>query len=129
MRNYITSMLCALACSAAVHADDRDKTLYAAAPTERPLWQQTSPGMLPNEYQRTVDHNRDMVQQQLQVVSLRLLTKAGDYGQAVGLLGTAVAVAATDQRVNLNDSKTVGMVFRDTVSGDRTVLLEYRKAW
>lgn len=129
MRNYITSMLCALACSAAVHADDREKTLYAAAPTERPLWQQTSPGMASHDYQRTVDHNREMVQQQLQAVSVRLLSKAGDYGQAVGLLGTAVAVAATDQRVNLNDSKTVGMVFRDTASTDRTVLLEYRKAW
>jgi len=129
MRNYITSMLCALVCSAAVHAEDKEKTLYAAAPTERPQWQQTSPELASQEYLSTVNHNREMVQQQLQVVSLRLLAKAGDYGQAVGLLGTAVAVAATDQRVNLNDSKTVGMVFRDTASSDRTVLLEYRKSW
>ena len=129
MRNYIIPMLYALVCSAAVHADDKEKTLYAAASVERPLWQQTRSGMASQEYLRSVHRNREIVQQQLQVVSERLVTSAGTYGHAIGLFGAAVAVAATDQRYHLNDNKTVGMVIRDTASRDRTVLLEYRKIW
>ena len=129
MRKYITSLLCTLMCSAAVHADGKEKTMYAAAPAAHSRWQQTSAGMASQEYQHSVNLNRDIVQQQLEIYSDRLLARSGYYGQAIGLLGAAAVLAATDRRYNLNDSKTVGMVFRDTASSDRTVLLEYRKVW
>jgi hypothetical protein len=81
------------------------------------------------EYRRSVDRNRDIVKEQMDVYADRLLERAGEYGKAVSLFGAVAAVAATDRRYNLNDSKTVGMVLRDTASSDRTVLLEYRKVW
>jgi hypothetical protein len=129
MRKYTTSLLCTLMCSALVHADDRDKKTMYAAVTETPLWQSTHAYMPSDEYQRTVQRNRDIVQQQLEVYADRLLEHAGHYGQAVSLLGSAVAVAATDRRYHLNGSRTLGMVLRDTASSNRTVLLEYRKNW
>lgn len=130
MRRIMTGMLCTLLCATTVQADDRDsRTHYAAATTQPAVWQSTSPVMSYADYRRSVYHNRDIVKQQVGVYADRLLDHAGDYGRAVGLFGVAVAVAATDRRYHLNDSKTVGMVLRDTISSDRTVLLEYRKAW
>jgi hypothetical protein len=129
MRKFITSLLCTLACTSAVHADDREKTLYAAATPERPRWQDTSASMPSDEYTRSVDNNRELLEQELRAYSERVLASAGAYAPAIGLLGAAVAVAATDSRVHLNESKTMGMVFRDTASSDRSVLLEYRKSW
>lgn len=129
MRKLTSFMCCALLVSAAVQADDREgKTLYAAANGES-RWQHTSAVMSSDTYQHTVHRNRDIVRQQLHIYSDRLRERAGAYGQAVGVLGAAVAIAATDQRYHLNDSKSVGVVLRDTASSERTVLLEYRKSW
>jgi hypothetical protein len=129
MRKYITSILCTLVCSSVVHADGKEKTLYAAVTPESSRWQQTSAAMTASDYQRSVSNNQAIVQRQLQTYSERLLDSAGAYGPAIGLFGAAIAVAATDTRYNLNDSKTMGMVFRDTTGSDRSVLIEYRKYW
>ncbi|MGD2112874.1 MAG: hypothetical protein PVI50_05770 [Gammaproteobacteria bacterium] len=130
MRNYTISLLCTLLCTAVVQADDKDKkTRYAAAPTEQPYWQQTRAAMPADEYRRSVHRNRDIVQQQLEVYSDRLLARAGEYGKAIDLFGAAVALAATDRRYHLNDSKTLGMVLQDTASSNRSLLLEYRMHW
>ncbi|MEZ5542073.1 MAG: hypothetical protein R3F42_08520 [Pseudomonadota bacterium] len=100
-----------------------------AMATESSHWQQTSAAMPSDTYFRTVQRNRDIVRQQLELYTDRLAGAAGTYGQAVSVVGAAVALAATDQRYNLTDNKTVGVVLRDTTSNDRMVLLEYRKAW
>jgi len=129
MRKYITSILVGIVCSSVVHADDKEKTLYAAASTEGSRWQQTSEAMPLNDYERSVSNNQELVKQQIKTYSDRLLANAGAYGHAIGLLGATIAVVSTDKRYNLNDSKTMGMVFRDTASNERSVLLEYRKSW
>ncbi len=129
MRKYITSILIGLACSSVVHADGKEKTLYADASVEHSRWQSTSAVMPLNDYERSVSNNKELVQQQIQAYTERLLANAGTYGHAIGLLGATIAVASTDKRYNLNDSKTVGMVFRDTASNERAVLLQYRKSW
>jgi len=129
MRKYIINILCTLACSGAVHADGKEKTLLAVLTPELPRWQQTNAAMPSGDYLRSVDNNQGMVQHELQTYSVRLLTSTGTYRPAIGLLGAAVAVAATDTRYNLNDSRTMGLVFRDTAGSDRSVLLEYRKFW
>lgn len=132
MRKFMTSLLCcAVYWAAAVQADgDEKKTMYAAATTaEHPQWRQTSAAMTSGEYLNTVEHNRDIVQDQLETYAGRLLSRTGNYGRAAGLFGAAVAVAVTDRRYHLNDSRTLGMVLRDTVGSDRMVLLEYRRHW
>jgi hypothetical protein len=130
MRKTLTGMLCTVLCSSIVQADGGDSsTGYAAAETVRPAWQSTSLAMSDAEYRRSVDRNRDIVKEQMNVYADRLLERAGEYGKAVSLFGAVAAVAATDRRYNLNDSKTLGMVLRDTASSNRTVLLEFRKAW
>ncbi len=129
MRNYLTSLLGILLWSTTVHADDKDQALYAAAQTDHSVWQQTSMTMPYDSYQHSVHKNRKIVQKQVEVYIDRMLAKTGGYSQAISLLGSAVAVAATDQRYDLNDNKTFGLVLRDTVSSDRAVLFEYRKTW
>lgn len=130
MRKTLTGILCTLLCLPVAQADDREShTRYAAADTLQPAWQRTGPALSYADYRRSVDRNRNLVKAQLEVCADRLVEQAGDYGRAVSLVGAAVAVAATDRRYHLNDSKTVGMVLRDTSSSDRTVLLEYRRFW
>ncbi len=130
VRKYIISILCTLACSSAVHADDKEKTLYAEFTPDHLRWQQTSTAMPSYDYyMRSINNNREIVQQELQAYSESLLANAGAYGPAIGLLGAAVSLAATDRRYRLNDSKTMGMVFRDAASSERAVLIEYRMPW
>lgn len=129
MRIYITSILCTLVCSSVVHADGKEKTLYAAITPESARWQQTSTAMSASDYQRSVSNNQTIVQRELQTYSDRLLNSTGAYGPAIGLFGAAIAVAAKDARYDLNDSKTMGLVMRDFASGGRSVLIEYRKNW
>ena len=129
MRNCIIIILFGLVYLPAVHADGKEKTLLAAAGPESSRWQQTSEKMPSSEYLRSVDNNQEIVKQQLQTYSARLLDSAGAYRPAIGLLGAAVAVATTDTRYTLNDSRTMGLVFRDTTGSDRSVLIEYRKYW
>lgn len=132
MRKLMASIFCVLACCTAVQADDKDKgkTLYALTQTDAPRWQQTGSGLSPDEdYLRRVDNNRKIVRQELQVYGNRLLFSDDYYGRAIGLLGAAVAASVTDTRVHLNDSRSLGMVFRDTAESDRSVLIQFRKNW
>jgi hypothetical protein len=130
MRKYRISILCTLAVLSAVHADDRENTQYAASPTDHPQWQQTSTALLSrNDYLRIVNDNREIVQRRLQAYSESLLEDTGVYSPAVSLLGTAVSLAASDRRYSLNDSKTLGIVFRDAANSDRALLFEFRKGW
>ena len=130
MRTYLAGILLTLACCFTVHADDREQTLYAAATTpQSPRWQQTATSMTLHDYQRSVDNNQEIVQRQLKAYSEKLLEGSGAYAPAIGLFGAAVSLAASDRRYALNDSKTMGMVLRDTARSKRAVLIEYRKIW
>jgi len=129
MRNYLITIIYLLAYTPAAHADGEEQTLFAAPEPGRPLWQQTSTAMLPHDYARTTDNNKLLVYQGLKTYSDRVLANAGAYGPAVGLLGAAIYLAANDRRYHLNDSKSMGVLLKDSASSDRSVLLEYRKAW
>jgi hypothetical protein len=129
MRNYLITIIYLLAYTPAAHADDMEKTMLAAAEPGRSLWQQTSSAMLPYDYARTTHTNQRLVYQGLKTYSHRVLANAGDYGPAVGVLGAAIDLAANDRRYHLNDSKSMGVLLKDTASSDRSVLLEYRKSW
>jgi hypothetical protein len=123
----ILSML--VFCSAA-YADDKDKAMYALASSGAPQWQQTNPDLLSeDDYLRSVNNNRKIVRKEFQVYANRVIAQDSTYGNAIGLLGAAVAASITDTRVHLNDSKTMDMVFRDTADTDRSVLLQYRITW
>jgi hypothetical protein len=129
VRKYIIGILCTLAYFSAVHADDKVKTLHAELTPELLRWQQTSTAMSLHDYVRSINNNQQIVQQELQTYTDRLLTSAGAYSWAIGLLGTAVVVTATDRRYHLNDSNTMGMVFKDATGSERAVVIEYRLPW
>jgi hypothetical protein len=135
MRKKLTSVLCTLsiictlACFSAVHADDKEKTLYAGSTPECPCWQQTNITMSAYDYMRSVNNNQQIVQRKLKIYTDRLITRAGAYRPAINLLGSVVVVTATDKRYHLNDSNTMGMVFRDAIGDDRSVVIEYRIPW
>ena len=134
MRNILTALALVLACCPVVQADGgdkgkgKDKTLYALVPAPEPVWQQTGMSLETDaEYLYRVRNNRTIVRQELLVFARRLLDGEGVYGGTAGLVGAAVAVAATDTRVNLNNNGTMGVLLSDTVSADRTVMLQFRK--
>lgn len=129
MRNYLIIIIYLLAYTPAAHADDKEKTMFAAVEPGRPLWRQTSTAMLPHDYTRTTYNNKRLVYQGLKTYSHRILANAGAYGSAVGLLGATIDLAVNDRRYHLNDSKSMGILIKDTASSDRSVLLEYRKSW
>jgi hypothetical protein len=130
MRRIITGMLVSLAICPVVQADGKGDTLYAPASTENPGWQQYDNAALSEEeYLRSVDHNREVIQQELQVYANRLVPSDSYYGAAAGVLGAAVAASVSTACLHLNDSRTLGMVFRDAADSDRSVLIRYRKTW
>ena len=129
MRRYLMIIICLLAHYPAVHADDKEKTLYAAAPPVQPQWQHTSVAMLSRDYMRSANNNRSIVQQRLSDYSSQALARAGKYAPAVGVLGTAISLAANDRRYSLNDSKTLGVLLKDSASSRRSVMLEFRTDW
>ncbi|MDH3980415.1 MAG: hypothetical protein OEU91_07895 [Gammaproteobacteria bacterium] len=81
------------------------------------------------DYMLSVNNNQQIVQQKLKTYTDRLITRAGAYRPAINLLGAVVVVTATDRRYRLNDSDTMGMVFRDAIGNDRSVVIEYRIHW
>jgi hypothetical protein len=134
MRKLIAGIICTLACCTTAQADDKDKgkTLYALTPidADTPRWQQTDDALYSDEdYLRRVDNNRKIVRQELQVYADRLISSDDYSDRAIGLLGAAVVGSLTDTRVHLNDSRSLGMVFRDTAESDRSVMIQFRKTW
>lgn len=129
MRRYLTIIICLLSHNSAILADDREKTVHTAAPPVQSQWKQTSIAMLSRDYMQSADINRQIVQQELATYSSRALNRAGNYAPVAGVLGTAIGLAANDQRYSLNDSKTVGLMLKDSTSSRRSLMLEYRKDW
>jgi len=130
MRKTITSVLCILVFCPVLYAEDKGKTMYALVPSGAPEWQQTTSASLSeDDYLRSVTINRKVVRRELQVYANRLIAHDDAYGNAIGLLGAAVAASITDTRLHLNDSRTMDMVFRDAADSDRSVLIQYRKTW
>ena len=74
--------------------------------------------------QRLATH---VVRQELRVFASRLLDGEGAWGGTARLVGAAVAVAATDTRIDFNDSGTMGVLLRDTAASNRTLLFQFRK--
>jgi len=134
MRRILTALALVLVCCPVVQADGgdkgkgKDKTLYALVPAPEPTWQQAGMSLETDaEYLYRVRTNRTIVRQELRVFARHMLDGEGVYGGTAGLVGAAFAVAATDTRVNLNDNGTMGVLLRDTVSADRTVMFQFRK--
>ena len=109
-------------------ADDRDKTLFAMAGAHH-QWHSPRADMLAADYERSTRNNLEVLEQGLTAWSTRMRNSGAAYVPVVGMVGAAVSLAARDQRYSLNDSKTVGLVLRDSTDSDRSLLFEYRKIW
>lgn len=130
MRRIITGVLVSLTMCPLVQADGRGETMYALTPSGISPWQQAdAAAQAENDYLRNVDRNRAAFQQELEVYANRLAPRNAYYGKAINLFGAAVAASVSSASVHLNDSRTLGMVFRDAADSDRAVLIRYRKTW
>jgi hypothetical protein len=129
---FLASIFLGVALGAAAHADDKGMagSGYAAMPSSYPAWQQTDTAVQSeDDYLRSVINNRALVQRELQLYASRLVSRDDITGSALNLVGAAVASSVTDTRIHLNDSKSLGMVFRDAAQSDRAVLFEFRTSW
>ncbi|MDX1696770.1 MAG: hypothetical protein R3308_00700 [Thiohalobacterales bacterium] len=115
-----------IAINQAAMADDRDKTMFAAQAS--PQWQQTSAHMLVTDYQHRTGNNMLVLRQGLSEWSGRIRDSGGAYVPVASAVGAAISLAASDRRYSLNDSKTMGLVLRDSTSSDRSLMLEYRRS-
>lgn len=129
MRKMLIIISCIAATAPAAQADDKEKTLYAAAPAATMQWHQTSLGMQPLDYQNSTRQNQQIVQQGLANWAHRKLADNRSYAPALGLLGATIDLAANDRRYHFNDARTMGLVIRDSARSNRALLLEYRKSW
>ena len=129
MRKMLIIISCIAATAPAAQADDKEKTLYAAAPATTPQWHETSLGMQPLDYRNSTRQNQRIVQQGLADWANRKLADNRSYAPALGLLGATIDLAANDRRYHINDARTMGLVIRDSARSNRALLLEYRKSW
>ena len=106
-------------------ADDRDRTMFAAL--TYPQWQQTSADMRVSDYESSTNNNLQLLRQGVSEWSGRIRDSDASYVPVVSLVGAAISLAAADRRYSLNDSKTMGVIVRDSASSDRSLMLEYRK--
>ncbi len=129
MRRMLIIISCIATTATTALADDKDKTLYAAAPANTPQWQQTSFGMQPLDYRNSTKQNQRIVKQGLANWANRKLADNRSYAPALGLLGATIDLAANDHRYPINETRTMGLLLRDSARSDRALLLEYRKSW
>jgi hypothetical protein len=128
MMRKLLIIITLVAVNAPAGADDKDKTLFAAA-GHHPQWHPTRADMPAADYERSTRNNLELLEQGLTAWSSRVRDSGAAYVPVAGLVGAAVSLAAGDRRYSLNDSKTMGVVLRDSADSNRAVLIEYRKIW
>lgn len=129
MRRILIIISCLIVSSPSAQADDKEKTMFAAATQASPRWQQTRAGMQANDYRRTTRENRKVLSRGLAVWSRDTLADSGAYAPAIGLLGATIDLALNDRRYGLNDTGSMGLLVRDSARSSRALLFEYRMAW
>ena len=118
-----------LASFQAAQADDKEKTMFAAASQDPPLWQQTRAGMQSDDYQRVTRSNQRLISGELNSWSKQVLASNKTYGTALALMGASLDLALNDRRYGLNESGSMGVLLRDSTNSDRALLFHYRMSW
>lgn len=122
---WVMLMSCCVA-----QADDHGSAGFATGWQDASDWQQHAQAEQDyQEYLQTVEINQKHVSRLLHDYSVQLQERLDGYGTAASVAGVMVGLAVADQRYQLNDSKTMGLVVRDSTGSDRALLLEYRRHW
>ncbi len=129
MRRIFIIISCLIVSSQPAQADDKEKTMFAAASQASPRWQQTRAGMQTDDYQRTTRNNQKVISSGLATWSRETLADSGAFAPAIGLLGATIDLALNDRRYGLNETGTMGLLVRDSARSSRALLFEYRMAW
>ena len=129
MRRILIIISCLLVSPQSAQADDKEKTMFAAASQTSPRWQQTRAGMQTDDYRRTTRNNQQVLSRGLAVWSRDTLADSGAFAPAIGLLGATIDLALNDRRYGLNETGTMGLLVRDSARSSRALLFEYRMAW
>lgn len=129
MRRILIIISCLLVSSPSAQADDKEKTMFAAATQASPRWQQTRADMEADDYRRTTRDNQKVISRGLAAWSRETLADSGAFAPALGLLGTTIDLALNDRRYDLNETGSMGLLVRDSARSSRALLFEYRMAW
>ncbi len=129
MRNAFIIISYLLATVQGAQADDKEKTLFAAASQVEPQWQQTRAGMQSDDYQRVTRSNQKLIAGELASWSKQVFANNKTYGTALAMMGATLDLALNDRRYGLNESGSMGVLLRDSASSKRAVVFEYRMPW
>jgi len=80
-------------------------------------------------YEKTYRRNRKFMSSTLEDYSKATLGLIGIPEQGINLLGTALGVAINGARLNLNESKTLGLELKDVGNSDRTLYFGVNLSW
>ncbi len=117
-----------LAASSAVSAQDQGSSATGHG-VDRHQWRTVDASMSSDEYEAAYSRNQYLVRNTLKSSTKNALTSAGIPEAGINFMSAAVGLAAQDARINLNESKTLGLELKDVTGGDRTLFLGVKFNW
>jgi len=124
-----------LATSSIVHAEDRASSLFnpGVMPHQwgfkRQHLHKVDMKMSPREYEEKSSRNRKYVRNTMMSYSKDALESIGIPEQGVNLMGTALGLVINGPKLNLNESKTLALEFRDAGNPERALYLGVNLDW
>ena len=85
--------------------------------------------MSPREYEEKSSRNRKYVRNTMMSYSKDALESIGIPEQGVNLMGTALGLVINGPKLNLNESKTLALEFRDAGNPERALYLGVNLDW
>lgn len=124
-----------LATSSILHAEDRGSSLVnlGLKPHQwgfkRQDLHRVDRNMSAQKYEETYSRNRRFVRNALMSYSTGALESIGIPEQGVNLMGTALGLVINGPKLNLNESKTLALEFRDAGNPERALYLGVNLDW
>ena len=128
IRTITVVLVFLLATSSIVHAEDRESSLLNLGYKHQRL-QRADLNVSIQEYKKTYSRNRRYVGNTLGSYSKHALGLIGIPEQGIDVMGAALGMAINGARLNLNESKTLGLELKDAADSDRTIYFGVRLQW
>lgn len=117
-----------LATSSIVHAEELESSLLNLGYKHQRM-QSADLNVSIQEYKKTYSRNRRYVGNTLGSYSKHALGLIGIPEQGIDVMGAALGMAINGARLNLNESKTLGLELKDVADSDRTIYFGVRLEW
>jgi hypothetical protein len=125
MRRVIILLLPLLCLTSGLRASEED---------DRSRWQSLNDRMSEHEYKEACKDNQRIVRKFIKSRSMTMMDSVGIPETGSRLLGAAAGMAANlvtnkDMKLNLNESRTMALEFRDPAGNDNSLMLRFKLDW